>query len=232
MSMQSTTAPVADWFKELPLSNPQCNNDSCIAYKDAHAASQAAVPYILQFKYGHWTMWIFAIFIFCYSVYFYSHVLFRKGGVQQRPNPLDKITAALRWVSYRRIKGTVADKMGLPSLGVCLVVLSGWIATTIMAFAVHPYYRERRGYSSPPLGVRTGLIAFALIPLTFATAGKVIRDVKSPKYQHELMEQGKHHHSSHRPRTRKAKRIPSPHRLHHALCLRHTYGSLSRSTVP
>ncbi|RTE78449.1 hypothetical protein BHE90_007078 [Fusarium euwallaceae] len=63
--------------------------------------------------------------------------------------------------------------MGLPSLGVCLVVFSGWIATTIMSFAVHPYYRDRRGYGSPPLGVRTGLIAFALIPLTFATAGKV-----------------------------------------------------------
>ncbi|KAL6351945.1 hypothetical protein LRP88_14757 [Fusarium phalaenopsidis] len=173
MSMQSTTASVADWFKKLPLSDPRCNNDSCIAYEDAHAASQAAVPYTLQFKYGHWTMWIFAIFIFCYSVYFYSHLLFSKDGVQQRPNPLGKLTAALRWVSYRRIKGTVADKMGLPSLGVCLVVLSGWIATTIMAFAVHPYYRERRGYGSPPLGVRTGLIAFALIPLTFATAGKV-----------------------------------------------------------
>lgn len=42
-----------------------------------------------------------------------------------------------------------------------------------MALAVHPYYRERREYGSPPLGVRTGLIAFALIPLTFATVGKV-----------------------------------------------------------
>ena len=42
-----------------------------------------------------------------------------------------------------------------------------------MAFTEHFYYRGKRGYGSPPLGVRTGLMAFALIPLTWATAGKV-----------------------------------------------------------
>lgn len=62
--------------------------------------------------------------------------------------------------------------MSLPSAGVGFVTMAGW--ATIMSFAVLPYYRGHRGYGSP-LAVRTGLMVFALMPLTWATAGNVSR---------------------------------------------------------
>lgn len=42
-----------------------------------------------------------------------------------------------------------------------------------MSFAERPYYRTHLGYGSPPLGVRTGMMAVALTPPIFALPGKV-----------------------------------------------------------
>lgn len=42
-----------------------------------------------------------------------------------------------------------------------------------MTFVQRPYYRQHRGYGSPALGVRTGMMAMALTPPIFALAGKV-----------------------------------------------------------
>ena len=41
-----------------------------------------------------------------------------------------------------------------------------------MSFAIRPYYREHRGYGSPPLAVRAGLMAASLTPLLIALGGK------------------------------------------------------------
>ena len=43
---------------------------------------------------------------------------------------------------------------------------------TIMSFVQKPYYRLHRGFGSPPLGVRTGLMAIALTPIIVALSGK------------------------------------------------------------
>ncbi|KAJ5711106.1 ferric reductase like transmembrane component-domain-containing protein [Penicillium malachiteum] len=42
---------------DLPLYDPYCNTDACLAFKKAHAASQKAVSYAHQFDYGHYTVW-------------------------------------------------------------------------------------------------------------------------------------------------------------------------------
>jgi len=43
---------------------------------------------------------------------------------------------------------------------------------TALVFAVKPYYREQIGYGSPPIAIRTGLMAFACVPILVALAGK------------------------------------------------------------
>ncbi|KAF2238176.1 hypothetical protein EV356DRAFT_440975 [Viridothelium virens] len=58
---------------------------------------------------------------------------------------------------------------------------------TIMTFAVPPYYRARRGFGSPPLAVRTGLVSAALIPLLIALAGKVNLISLVTGYGHEKL---------------------------------------------
>ncbi|KAF8244418.1 hypothetical protein K440DRAFT_14090 [Wilcoxina mikolae CBS 423.85] len=42
----------------------------------------------------------------------------------------------------------------------------------ILAFAVRPYYRYNMDFGAPPLAIRTGLMAFACIPILVALAGK------------------------------------------------------------
>jgi len=58
------------------------------------------------------------------------------------------------------------------SLGVAAFILLASLFATIMTFAQRPYYRMFRGFGSPPLGVRTGLMAVALTPIIVALSGK------------------------------------------------------------
>ena len=160
----------------LPLSDPRCNSDSCIAFQAAHNASQAAVSYAWQFEYGHWTTWYYIIVIFLFMLIFLHHSLSdrRPWSAQPgRPSVLNKIVASIRCVSYRRYSGPIADKLSLPSVGMQIFFLGAIIFATVATFAVRPYYRDHRGYGSPPLGVRTGLMAIALTPIIVALSGKV-----------------------------------------------------------
>lgn len=51
------------------------------------------------------------------------------------------------------------------SLGLALFVWLGVLFFIIAAFAQRPYYRERLGYGSDPIAVRTGMMAIALTPI-------------------------------------------------------------------
>lgn len=62
--------------------------------------------------------------------------------------------------------------MELPSFGMLAFLLLGVLFLLILTFAVRPYYRQHRGYGSPPLAIRTGLMAASLTPLLVALAGK------------------------------------------------------------
>ena len=51
--------------------------------------------------------------------------------------------------------------------------LAAVLFAIVVTFAARPYYQERRGYGSPPLGVWAGLLAMALMPIIIALSGKV-----------------------------------------------------------
>jgi hypothetical protein len=43
---------------------------------------------------------------------------------------------------------------------------------SLLTFVIRPYYRVHEGYGSPPIAIRTGLMAFACNPILGALAGK------------------------------------------------------------
>lgn len=161
----------------LTLNDPRCNSDSCLAFEIAHNESQATVSYMFQYEYGHWTTWFYLIVIFLFMLPHFYHLWrdrsARSGATSERPSIKDKVVAVWRTITYRRYSGRVADALGLPSIGLQLLILGAILFAFVGTFAVRPYYRGHRGYGSPPLAIRTGLMAVALTPIIFALSGKV-----------------------------------------------------------
>ena len=166
-------------FANLSLTDARCANDSCLAYYRAHNASQAAISYTWQFEYGHWVTYYYVILIFLAALLHLAHQLRGRRSARHaaatsagKVGPLPRARAALRAVAYRRVHGRWADAWGLPGAGMLAFLLVTALFLLVLTFAAQPYYRERRGYGSPPLAVRTGLIAFACTPVLFALSGK------------------------------------------------------------
>lgn len=180
MSMHSDAAGASSALANLSLSDPRCANDSCLAFYAAHNQSQADVSYAFQFRYGYFVTWYYAAFVFIFLV-LNGLYLWYDGRTKKSPEKSPgfvvqmyaKAVALVRFVSYRRLRGRAVNSMGyLPSVGMLLFLGLGVLFFTILTFAVRPYYRERRGYGSPPLAVRTGLMATALTPMIVALSGK------------------------------------------------------------
>ncbi|KAI1370515.1 ferric reductase like transmembrane component-domain-containing protein [Hypoxylon crocopeplum] len=178
MSMSMGDSSSSGNVTDLPLSDPLCNSDACDAFKAAHQASQAAVSYDHQYDYGHYTTWYYLATIGV-AVLVYAYRLNRNRRpprntpVSEKSTLSHKALALLRMVNYRHFKGRVADYFGFPSLGTLAFIAVTSLFLLLLTFLVHPYYRGHRGYGSPPLAVRTGLMSQALTPIIVALAGKV-----------------------------------------------------------
>lgn len=92
----------------------------------------------------------------------------------RRPSILRKLQALGRSVFYRRIRVSWPTKLfDVPAdVGTILFLLATIVFFTALVFAVKPYYREQIGYGSPPIAIRSGLMAFACVPILVALAGK------------------------------------------------------------
>jgi hypothetical protein len=103
-----------------------------------------------------------------------DHLTTSLPTASQRPSPLRKLQALGRYVYYRRIRANWPAKLlDFPTdLGTILFLLATILFFTTLVFAVKPYYREQIGYGSPPLAIRSGLMAFACVPILVALSGK------------------------------------------------------------
>ncbi|KAI9738006.1 MAG: hypothetical protein M1834_009376 [Cirrosporium novae-zelandiae] len=135
MSSDECSGPLAN----LSLSDPQCWNDSCCAFYEAHMESQKQVSYYHQFDYGHWTLWYYAIWLFLAMLTYAYHVWDDHKPVSPRPSTTQtkshvsiyqKTLGFTRWLSYRRLRGPLNDRLGLPALGIHekLNVIHRWVA--------------------------------------------------------------------------------------------------------
>ena len=177
ISPATITALPTSILAGLPLSDPRCNDDACTAYSKGHQASQAQISWASQFEYGKWTVYYYMIWIVIFAVVYLS----RTRIIRQRPSTsatdhrttlIQKTRALIRSITYRRFSGSYSEKLGLPSYGLFIFLLIAIAFCIIATFVQRPYYRLHRGFGSPPLAVRTGLMAVALTPLIVALAGK------------------------------------------------------------
>ena len=161
---------------DLPLTDPRCKNETCLAFYAAENASQAAVSTAHQVSYGLWTTVYYtglvAIFMAAYALHLYRDQKLRATPTSERPSIVSKAVAAGRWMTYRRFSGHLARYWALPSFGILAITLMSGLLALVAAFAIRPYYREHRAYGLPPLSTRTGIMAQALTPIVFALSGK------------------------------------------------------------
>ncbi|KAL9105589.1 MAG: hypothetical protein Q9227_009247 [Pyrenula ochraceoflavens] len=194
MSVSSGEPWIGSPIANLSLSDPRCKNDSCHAFYDAHQLSQKLVSYSYQYLYGHFTTWYYLAWlgVFAAAYLFNRTIEFREDSTRNEHKPnnvrrlssgsanqislwkrsLAKVTAAWRFCSYRHVPGWWSDTFGVPSAGMLSFLILAILYLSILTFLERPYYRQHRGYGSPPLAVRTGLMATALTPLTIALSGK------------------------------------------------------------
>ncbi|KAL0954203.1 hypothetical protein HGRIS_005331 [Hohenbuehelia grisea] len=161
---------------DLPLSDPRCDSDACAAFHEGHMESAATISYIHQYVYGHYTTWFYLATIGV-AMLVYASKLYRNHK-PPKPNSgttsiTHKVLAVVRTISYRHAKGRIPNYFGFPSLGVTILLIISTLYLLLLTFLIHPYYRARRGYGSPAISTRTGLMAQALTPIIVALAGKV-----------------------------------------------------------
>lgn len=170
--------PYIPSLADLPLSDPKCRNISCNAFYAAYNWSQATLSFYRQFDYGHWLAWYYASFILLAIIAYVGTLYLNELPLEKqrrdaKPSILHKLQAFRRYITYRRLTGPLSDGLGLPSMGMLIFLVVSVAVLFAMAFAIRPYYRERQGYGSPPLAIRTGLMAASLTPLLIALGGKV-----------------------------------------------------------
>ncbi|TKX25304.1 ferric/cupric reductase transmembrane component-like protein 1 [Elsinoe australis] len=161
----------------LPLTDPLCNSNACLAFWAARNASQAATPWAGQFEYGHWLSYTYIVMIgiaaAIYILQLWTNKTTFRPTTAARPSLVQRFVALKRYIFYRRIPGSLARRLLIPSMGMLAFLVLSWVIVIAMSFAERPYYRGRRGFGSPPLAIRTGLMATALTPIIVALAGKV-----------------------------------------------------------
>lgn len=98
----------------------------------------------------------------------------RRESMILRAIPLQRVIALMRWVVYRPIPtvrvGTV--EFVFPSLAVTIIVLAALIFVVLYCFVPQPYYYWSISLGSPPLAIRAGMLAVAMVPWIVALSTK------------------------------------------------------------
>ncbi|KAI9931729.1 hypothetical protein ASPWEDRAFT_25415 [Aspergillus wentii DTO 134E9] len=170
----SSSSGVADWFVQLPLSDSRCSNASCAAFQAAVDKTEAEISRVSQFNYGHYVTWFYAIILVLFIGAFGFHQCRdRLGWGRSKPSQWRSwIVGWIRRFTYKRFSGKLAESLSLPSFGVLSLIVFFFFAAAVMVFVQRPYYREKIAYGMPPLAIRAGGMAFALIPMEIVLAGK------------------------------------------------------------
>lgn len=90
--------------------------------------------------------------------------------------PLDILLASCRFIFYRPIPNITYRRgwrpISFPSLGVLVLVGAALAFTVLYCFVPQPLYWQSIQFGSPPLAIRSGMIAVAMMPWIVATSMK------------------------------------------------------------
>ncbi|KAJ5663086.1 hypothetical protein N7507_003817 [Penicillium longicatenatum] len=98
----------------------------------------------------------------------------RRESLLQKAIRLNKLIAFFRWIFYRPIPtlSILGMELVFPSLAVVGIVSVTFIFVTLYCFVPQPLYYWYIALGSPPLAVRAGMLAVAMIPWIVALATK------------------------------------------------------------
>ncbi|KAL7663628.1 ferric-chelate reductase (NADPH) [[Candida] zeylanoides] len=151
-------------------------------YMEYMNQSQAKVSWGSQAHYGKVTVYFGVVVIFIAFVknwwYRYTDYAYKRSssrGVE--PGYLGAfvatVTAFCRNTGYRPVTGPIQRALSLPStMGNFLLAAASTLYLACYCFIPHFWYRECRGFGSPPLAVRAGIMSTALVPFIYVLAGK------------------------------------------------------------
>ncbi|CUM56727.1 uncharacterized protein AC631_04133 [Debaryomyces fabryi] len=146
------------------------------AYESAHMQLQAEVPWADQTNYAKYTVYFGVVIIFIafvkniwYRYLDYTYKKKSKGG-----NSFVNVLASyFRFVGYKQVPGKICYYTSLPaSIGSTLFLMASTIYLFCYCLVPHFWYRGCRGFGSPPLAVRAGIMATALTPFVYVLSGK------------------------------------------------------------
>ncbi|KAB8072509.1 ferric reductase NAD binding domain-containing protein [Aspergillus leporis] len=80
--------------------------------------------------------------------------------------PLNNIVAFVRWIFYRTLPVVRIGRLRIvpPSLGASTIIFAAFVFVTLYSFIPQPLYYTSIAIGSPPLAIRAGMIAVAMIP--------------------------------------------------------------------
>ncbi|KAJ5437804.1 uncharacterized protein N7458_008802 [Penicillium daleae] len=98
----------------------------------------------------------------------------RGESLVQRVIPLQRAIALMRWIFYRPIPVVRIGSLEFvfPSLAVTVIVLAALVFVALYCFLPQPLYYWSIALGSPPLAIRAGMLAVAMVPWIVALSTK------------------------------------------------------------
>lgn len=141
--------------------------------------SQAQVPWASQPKYGFYTVYYGAATIFVVLVkYFFTYYRDKRLARGNRHSTglcssvFDVAAAYCRLVGYKPTPKFLMMLSFPRNIGQVLYALSTSIYLFCVCLIPHFWYRACYGFGSPPLAIRAGIMAAAVVPFIFMLSGK------------------------------------------------------------
>lgn len=147
-------------------------------YMMAKTKLQTAVPWASQVDYGYYTIYFCCAVLVAATIkhayYTYRDHQYKKGKTVNGLNSfVDICVSYARYFGYKQIPAKLSYFTSLPpSGGSSLFLMASTLYLSLYSFVPHFWYRGCRGFGSPPLAVRTGIMATALTPFIYILAGK------------------------------------------------------------
>lgn len=151
------------------------------AYIADGTVSQATVGWMAQAHYAKVTVYFGVVIIFIAlfkNVWFlYADKRYRKSTVGIEPGYFGSFMAILvsysRYFGYKPVNMYVSKMLGLPSTsGSFLFVVASTAYLACYSMIPHYWYRGCAGFGTPPLAIRLGVMATALLPFIYTLSGK------------------------------------------------------------
>lgn len=145
-------------------------------YQTAHMQLQAIVPWTYQPHYAKCTVYFGVVIIF---IAFIKNIWYRylDYGYKKRSKSgnsfVNVLASYFRYVGYKQVPSKLCHYVSLPaSIGSTLFMIVSTIYLFCYCLVPHFWYRGCRGFGSPPLAVRAGIMATALTPFVYVLSGK------------------------------------------------------------